>query len=128
MNENTAEVINLDEERQKREIIPAKPDSTRPTGPNWLSEIPQGWGFLCRQDHRRTGSRTFMTSVLQKVDTLEPCTLLWDSTSKQHFWVHTNDFSLMNEWLRSIPVVPAEKEDTPIEEVEDGDVDRTNST
>jgi hypothetical protein len=126
---NTAEVISLEDERQKRTAPLATAGSEPPEGPFWLENIPFGWGFLCRQDAKRTGTRTFMASLLQKVNTRGPCVLLWDNTSGTHFWVVMKDFSLANEWLESIPVVPSEPEEAPTpEEITDGTVDRADST
>lgn len=130
MNENTAEVLDFEAERQKRSVlpVPTRTDVQRPEGPNWLENIPQGWGFLCREDWRRTGHKVFFASCLQKVDTLGNCTYLWDTASGRHFWVVTNDFSLNNEWLQSIPVVPADKEEAPTQETENGTSNRTDPT
>lgn len=126
--DNTAEVFSLEDERQKRHGILAPASAEPPEGPFWLENIPMGWGFLCRQDGRKTGNRTFMASLLQKVNTRGPCSMLWDNASQTHFWVVTRDFSLTNEWLDSIPVVPSEPEveETPAE-ITDGSVDRADS-
>ena len=128
MNSQTAEVIDLEDERAKRAEPALAVDPMEPyrEDPRWLRNLPTGWGFLCREKASNQMLRpSYVGTALQKGVQMKTCTACFDSHSRTLHWFVTDEFSRKHELLEVIPIIPAEDEE---EGVTDGTSNRTDST
>lgn len=117
-------IIKTEEEEVDNNVVPLfnKPKAIgdEPPSSNWLRDIPEGWGFTCRErPSNQNLIRPFTCSLLIVIQHFEVTTMLFEPvTQKVRFMVHTHDFSRRHERLEVRPVTVADDAEEYAEAVE----------
>ncbi len=121
-NEATVEDTESNVVQLKKTNFSVLPGGKTPDSTYWLRDLPEMYVFITR---RKPQGIEYGAIMLQVMKHTENCTALFDVSSNNRFWVHTNDFSRAHQCLEVFPVEVPKEEEVKVENA-DGPSDRTN--